>query len=35
VDGKVAVFSWDQKTFQLTVELPASDAANRTVDIAL
>jgi len=35
VDGKVAVFGWDEKTFQLTVELPASDAASRTVDIAL
>ena len=35
VDGKVAVFGWDDKTFQLTVELPASEAASRTVDIAL
>jgi alpha-glucosidase/oligosaccharide 4-alpha-D-glucosyltransferase len=35
VDGKVAVFEWDEKTFQLTVELPASDAASRSVDIAL
>jgi hypothetical protein len=35
VDGKVAVFAWDEKTFQLTVELPASDAASRSVDVAL
>jgi alpha-glucosidase/oligosaccharide 4-alpha-D-glucosyltransferase len=35
VDGRVAVFAWDEKTFQLSVELPASDAASRSVDITL
>ncbi|MRW92292.1 DUF5110 domain-containing protein [Duganella sp. FT80W] len=35
VDGKVAVFAWDQATRLLTVQMPASDQANRSVDIAL
>lgn len=35
VDGKVAVFGWNDDSRQLTVQLPASDQASRSVDIAL
>jgi alpha-glucosidase/oligosaccharide 4-alpha-D-glucosyltransferase len=35
VDGKVAVFAWDQAGKQLSVQLPAGDQASRSVDISL
>jgi len=35
VDGKVAVYGWDEQSRQLTVQLPASDQASRSIDIAL
>ncbi|TFW16326.1 TIM-barrel domain-containing protein [Duganella callida] len=35
IDGKVAVFGWDEKTGQLTIDLPASEQASRSIDIAL
>jgi alpha-glucosidase/oligosaccharide 4-alpha-D-glucosyltransferase len=35
IDGKVAVYAWDAETKLLTVDLPASDQAARTVDISL
>jgi oligosaccharide 4-alpha-D-glucosyltransferase len=35
IDGKVAVFAWDPEAKLLSVELPASDRAGRSVDITL
>lgn len=35
VDGKIAVHGWDSASKQLTVQLPASAAASRTIDIHL
>nr|WP_315260876.1 TIM-barrel domain-containing protein [uncultured Duganella sp.] len=35
VDGKIAVFAWDETSKQLTVQLPANDQATRNIDISL
>ncbi|MYN26284.1 TIM-barrel domain-containing protein [Duganella levis] len=35
IDGKIAVYAWDDTTKLLTVDLPASADASRSVDIAL
>jgi hypothetical protein len=35
VDGKIAVYAWDDAARLLTVDLPASAQASRSVDIAL
>ncbi|NGZ87875.1 TIM-barrel domain-containing protein [Duganella aceris] len=35
IDGKVAVYAWDAESKLLTVDLPATDLASRSVDISL
>jgi alpha-glucosidase (family GH31 glycosyl hydrolase) len=35
IDGKVAVYAWDADSKLLTVDLPASEQAARSIDIAL
>jgi oligosaccharide 4-alpha-D-glucosyltransferase len=35
IDGKVAVYGWDAEAKLLTVDMPASDQAGRSIDISL